>query len=139
MISANMFLPQQGALSDLAAWIAGDLGTAYARLYTNPRVFSPTDTCADYTEAAWPGYVPVQPLVWTAPVINGGGKAETDSQVLTYTYSSGLGTGLANGIYITDPGKTKLLAVFPFLAPVVFAPATPTFSFGAIVTQVSEL
>lgn len=139
MTTANVMLPQQGTLSDLAGWIAGDLGAGYARLFTNNHVFAPTDTCADYTEAAFTGYAPVHPLAWGTPFINGGGKAETDSTVCTFTFSGGTGSFTTFGLYVTDLSLTKLLLVMPFISPVIFTPSSPTESFVIQLTEVSEL
>lgn len=135
----NVFIPKQGTLSDIAGWIAGDLGSALVRLYDNAHVFSPNDTPASYSEVSFAGYAPAGPVAWTAPVINGSGKAETDSPPLTWTFTAGVGTALVRGIFVTDVAKTKLLLVVPFNQVVTLTPAQPVLSRTLQVTEVSEL
>jgi hypothetical protein len=139
MASDNVFVPDQGALSDLADWIAGDLGSGVARLYVSNTPYSKTRVCGDYTEASWAGYVPATPLAWGVPFINTDGKAETDSASFTYHYTVGSGSAFAFGIYVTDPGQTKLLIVVPFINPVKFTPAQPDFPSILQVTAISQL
>lgn len=139
MANDNVFVPKQGQLSALKGWIAGELGAAIVRLYTNNVVYTPDRVPADFVEAAFAGYVPQGPLAWPAPFTNASNKAETDSPNLTWTYSLLVGTATVFGIYITNPAKTVLLAVIPFQAPVVLTPVSPNLSRQIAVTDVSEL
>jgi hypothetical protein len=134
----TLFVPKQGALSDLADWIAGDLGSCYVRLYVNNVVYTPDRVCGDYTEASFAGYSPASGFSWGAPFTNLAGKAETDSPALTFTFTGATGTHTAFGIFITDAAQSKLLAVIPFLAPVIFSPGSPTETRMVQVTEVSE-
>lgn len=139
MTTQNVYIPQQGDLSDLAGWLAGDLGTAYARLYDTSHVFSPADTPASYHEASFVGYSPVTAMGWGVPFINMAGKAEVDSSALVWAFTGGLGTAPVYGIFVTDPSNTKLLLVAPFLAPIILTPTQPNLSQVLQVTAVSEL
>lgn len=139
MTIQNVFVPQQGQLSNLAGWIAGDLGTALARLYASNTPYLPTRTPADYTEASFPGYAPASPLSWGAPFTNGDGKAESDSATLVWTFSGPTGTYPVFGIYLTDPGATKLIQVIPFLQPFTFTPTETQLSYQLQATGISEL
>lgn len=135
----SLFLPNQGALSDLASWIAGDLGPAVARLYTNNIVYLPTRVPADFTEAAFAGYVPQASLAWTPPYLNMSSKAETDSRPITFVYSSGSGTVATFGLIVTDVGKTKLLLAMPFQTPFIFSPTQNSLTRVIQVTEMSQL
>jgi hypothetical protein len=139
MTTNNIYIPHQGALSDIAGWIAGDLGPAVARLYSVNVPYLPTRVCGNYTEAAFPGYAPASPLAWGVPFINGGGKAESDSAVLTWTDTALAGTYQVFGIYVTNVPLTKLLMVIPFLGPFVFSPSNNVLSYMLQATEVSEL
>jgi hypothetical protein len=139
MTTPNIYVPNEGAISDMAGWLAGDLGPAYARLYVSNTPFLRTRVCADYTEASFPGYVPVNPMGWGVPFINGAGKAEVDSAALVWTLSSLIGSYFAYGIYVTDVAKTKLLMVLPFLSPYEFTPAFNSLAYIVQATEVSEL
>jgi hypothetical protein len=135
----NLYVPQEGQLSDLTDWLAGDLGSAYARLYTNNPVYLPTNDCGDYVEAAFAGYVPANPLGWGSPFINASEEAEVDSGALTWTYSVGSGSQYVFGIYVTDAAKSKLLLVIPFLTPFQFTPAQDSLSYVIQATAASQL
>jgi hypothetical protein len=135
----NVFVPKQGALSDLAAWIAGDLGASYVRLYVNNQVYTPNRVPADYTEASFAGYAPVHAIAWLAPFINGSGKAETDSPPFTYTFTAGVGTVTLFGLFVTDLALTKLLLVAPFVMPVVLSPGQNILTRTLQITDTSEL
>ena len=139
MTVSSAFIPKQGTLSDLAGWIAGDLGAAVARLYSSNTVYTPDRVPSDYTEASFIGYSPISPLAWLTPFINSAGKAETDSQVLVWTFAGSSGTATAFGLYLTDPSQTKLLAVVPFITPVTLTPTDTTLSYVCQLTEVSEL
>lgn len=132
-------IPHQGDISDLSGWIAGELGGARARLFDTPHVFNPGDTPASYHEASFVGYAPQGPVVWNPPFINVGGKAESDSQVLTWTFSAGVGTATVYGWFLTDATGLKLLAACSFVSPVVLQPASPSLSRIIQMTAVGEL
>jgi hypothetical protein len=135
----NVFIPDEGAKNDLDNWVAGDLGSCAVRLYDNNHVFGVTDTVSDYNESSFVGYAPAMSPAWGPPFINGDGKAETDSPGLTWTFTSGSGTAVVYGIYITDSAGTKLLAVIPLLSPVTLSPAQPSLTYVVQITAVSEL
>ena len=139
MTTSNLYLPNQGALSDLAGWIAGDLGSALVRLYENSVPYLPTNTCGDYTQCSFVGYAPVGPVVWGAPYINGTGQAETDSPPLMWSFTAGSGTALVNGIYVTDTGLTQLLLVIPFITPITLDPANPNLNQVIQLTEISQI
>lgn len=139
MTTENVYYPEQGRLSNLAGWVAGDLGSAYARLYASNTPYAPTRIASEYTEAAFPGYAPFQPVVWGAPFLNSDSKAEVDSNTLLWSFSGSSGSYRVFGIYLTDPGQTKLLAVVPFLSPFTFDPSHLTLSYQLQVTETSEL
>jgi hypothetical protein len=139
MSTDNVYVPEQGALSDLRGWIAGELGAALVRLYVSNTPYLPTRVPADYTEASFVGYAPQGPLAWPAPVTNGAGKAESDSPVVTFDFAAGAGTAIVYGIFVTDPSATVLLLVVPFQAPVTLSPASPQLQRVLQVTEVSEL
>ncbi len=135
----SVYVPQSGAMSDLEAWIAGALGSCKVRLYVSNTPYLPTRIPADYTEASFPGYAPVASPAWGSVFINGGGAAETDSPVLTFTFASSSGTATVFGIYVTDSSGTVLLLVVPFQAPVVLSPGSPDVSRSLQVTAISQL
>jgi hypothetical protein len=139
MTSDNVYVPEQGALSDLRGWIAGELGAALVRLYVSNTPYLPTRVPADYTEASFTGYAPQGPLAWPAPFTNGAGKAESDSPVVTFNYTAGAGTAIVFGIFVTDPSSTVLLLVVPFQSPITLDPANPVLQRVLQVTEVSEL
>jgi len=139
MASENIQIPQEGQLSDLAAWIAGDLGSAYARLYISNTPFLPTRVCTDYTEASFTGYAPANPLAFGTPFVNGAQVGETDSGALNWNYTAGAGTADVFGIYVTDAAKTKLLAVIPFLSPVTLSPSNNTLTRVIQLTCISQV
>lgn len=138
-VDFTVHFPQQGALSDLAGWLAGDLGTAYARLYSNNVAFLPTNTLASYTEAAFPGYAPVGSLGWSVPYVNGQGKAQTDSNPVLFRLNSNSGSYAVYGLYITDSANSKLLAVLSLLQPFLFTASNNELLRMLSITCVSEL
>lgn len=135
----SVMIPKEGSLNDLDAWVAGDLGSGYLRLYDNNHVYSADDTVSDYNEATFTGYAPITPPAFGPAFINGGGKAESDSAAATWTYTAGVGTATIFGLFITDAAGTTLLAVVPFQAPVVLSPGSPTLTRVVQMTAVSEL
>jgi hypothetical protein len=138
MPDVNACIPQSGLTSDLTAWLSGDLGSAVVRLYTQQVGFSPTNTAADYTEAAWPGYAPITPPPWGAPYVNSEGKAQVDASSLIFRANMTVGTYTAWGMYLTDPGGGTLLAVFPFLGARNFTPEDSEAVMSLSMTVVSE-
>jgi hypothetical protein len=136
---SNVYIPNGGALSDLEGWIAGQLGAATVHLYDVFRNPTPADVPASFHESSFVGYAPLGPVAWGAPFINGGGKAESDSPVLTWTFTAGVGTALVYGWYIVNAGLTRVLASSPFLSPVILAPASNVLSRVIQLTEVSEL
>lgn len=137
MSTDNVRIPDQGAESDLASWVAGDLGSAVARLYVSNVTYNKTRVPADYTEASWPGYAPI-PLVFGAVFINANGEAEIDSQALAWTFGGVSGTYDNFGIYVTDSGMSKLLAVVPFLSPQTVSPSQTSVTGVLQITAVSK-
>jgi hypothetical protein len=135
----NVYVPKQGALSDLDSWIAGDLGASIVRLYASNTPYTPDRVCGDYTEASFVGYAPVGPLSWPPSFTNGSGKAETDSPAISFTFTGGSGTAIVYGIFVTDPSQTKLLLVIPFASPVTLSPSNTSLERVLQVTEVSEL
>ena len=125
---SSILVPQSGLLSDLKDWVAGDLGSAYLRLFQNNHVYAPTDTPAAYTEANFTGYAPITTPAWGVPFINGGGDAEVDSANLVWTFTGSSGTQPVYGIYVTDSAQIKLYLVVPFLTPFIVQASTPTVS-----------
>lgn len=132
-------MPNVGALSALEAWLAAADGPLTAILYSSNTPYLPTRVLADYTEASFVGYAPVSPLVWGPTFINGGGKAESDSQLLVWTFTGGAGTAVVYGVLLTDPGITEIRAVIPFLNPFIFSPSNTGLALVAQLTDVSEL
>lgn len=135
----NLFVPKQGLLSDLADLLAGQLATAVVRLYANNVVYTPNRVPADYTEASFVGYAPIGAVAWGVPFVNSADKAESDSPILTWTFTGAIGTHVVFGAYITDPGLTKLLRVIPFIMPFTFAPVTPVLQRVVQLVHASEL
>jgi len=138
MATESVRLPNDGALTVLDKFLAGSDGPALAHLYDNNPVYSPANVLADFNEASFVGYAAVGPIAWPAPSINPGGKAESDSGTIAWTFTAGAGTATAFGIYFTDDPPTKLLLVIPFLDPFIFSPGNPTLSKATKLTEVSE-
>ena len=113
--------------------------TAEARLYVSDTAWDPANTCADYVEASFVGYAPIDPIFWQPPFINANGAAETDSQVLTWFFLAGVGGATVYGVYVTDPLQTKLLLVLPFVSGYRLTPATNTLSIVIQLAEISEL
>lgn len=132
-------VPKQGALSDLAAWIAGELGSCLVKLYVSNTVYTPDRIPSDYTEASFAGYAPIAAPSWGVPFTNVGGKAETDSPTLTWAYTAASGTATVFGVFVTDTTGTKLLLVVPFITPETLTPGSPTLTRTLQLTEVSEL
>ena len=132
-------IAQAGDLDNLTRWIAGPLGSAWLRLYATDVPFDPANTPADYVEASFPGYVPINPVSWGTPFLNSDGKAETDSGTMEFTYPGKTGHYTVYGLYLTDVGLTKLFAVWPFLAPFVFSGKQQSLPLTLSLTAVSEL
>ncbi len=122
MTTDNVRYPEVGALNELAAWIAGDLGSCLVKLYVSNTPYLPTRIASDYTEASYVGYAPISSPAWGAPFTNGAGQAETDSPTLTWTGTFSSGTYTVYGIYLTDSTGATLLAVVPFQSPIVLTP-----------------
>lgn len=138
-MSDPLFIPQTGAIAALSSWLAATDKPATARLYVNNIGYLPTRLLTDYTEAAFVGYAPLGPIAWGAVFTNLGGKAETDSSNLSWTFTGGSGSIPVYGIYLTNPLNTKLLAVIPFLSPAILTPGSPTVSRSLQLTDRSEL
>ena len=139
-LSALCMIPDQGAVDDLAGHIALRLGTSIARLWDVFRVPHRADTPASFHEASFPGYVPQAALGWTPPAINGAGKAETDSRILTWTFTAGVGTARVYGVFVTDVSGLRLEAVYQFVGgQVVLTPVNPNLTLALQYTGVSEL
>jgi len=134
-----IYIPEEGALARLDAWINDPSGPLAARLYSNDLAYNPTRTLADYVEASFTGYAPVDPVTWGPPFTNGGGKAESDSGVCSWLFTAGSGTAVVYGVYLTDSSNTVLLAVIPFVPAVVLSPSSPGLSRQLQLTDVSEL
>lgn len=135
----NVYIPDEGERSALDTWLASADGPALAHLYVNNPVYQPDRVLGDYTEASFVGYSAVGPIAWPASFTNPDSKAESDSPNLTWTFTGGSGSALVYGIYLTDQAVTKLLAVVPFLFPVVLTPGSPTLTRSIQMTDVSEL
>jgi hypothetical protein len=135
----NVYIPNDGAIAALAAWLASVVGPATARLYDNNLPYLPTRVLADYNEASFAGYAPIVGVAWGVIFLNIAGKAESDSPALNWTFTAGAGTQPVFGIYFTDNPATKLQAVVPFSTPFVFAPANRNMSKLVQLTDVSEL
>lgn len=131
--------PHEGDLSELEAWIAGELGTCYARLFDSYVPWDPGNTVADYNEATFTGYAPINGISWGSPFINGDGKAETDSPSLTWTFTAGAGSTDVYGWMLTDSTGTKLLAVCQFVNIVTLTPGQPNLSRVIQVCVVGEV
>lgn len=129
--------PQEGSLSELAGWIAGDLGTCKVKLYSSNTPYVATRVVGDYTEAAFVGYSQISSPAWGTPFVNGSGQAETDSPVLNWSYTGSSGTAQVFGIYLTDSSEAKLLAVVPFVSPVTLTP-TDTLLSRTVAIQVID-
>lgn len=135
----QVFVPNTGTLSELAAWIAGDLAGARAHLYDQFRNPQPGDSPADYHESGFVGYAPIAPLNWAAPFINFAGKAETDTQPLIWQFTAGVGTALVYGWYLTDSLDARLLLVCPFGVPITLSPGAPFLTRSIRITAAGEL
>jgi hypothetical protein len=139
MATENIYIPKEGALAALAAWIAATLGPVAARLYANDVAYNPDRTLADYTEASFSGYSAVDPITWGTPFTNGDGKAEVDSAACSWTFTGGSGTAIVYGILLTDSANTVLMAVIPFVPAITLSPGSPTVARTIQLTDVSEL
>jgi hypothetical protein len=131
--------PQVGTKSELAGWIAGDLGSCKVKLYSSNTPYLPTRVVGDYTEATFVGYAQISSPAWGTPFTNGAGQAETDSPVLNWTFTGSSGTAQVFGIYITDSAETKLLVVVPFLNPVTLTPTDTVLSRTVAIQAIDSL
>lgn len=135
----SIFIPEEGARARLAAWLASADGPALAHLYDNNPAYNPQRTLADYQEASFAGYAEVGPVGWGGVSTNPQGKAEGSSPPCLWTFTAGAGTAVVYGIYLTDDPPTTLLAVIPFLEPVILTPGSPNLVKSLRLTDVSEL
>lgn len=136
---ASIYIPQDGQLSDLEGWIAGELGSAEIWLYDTYHAPSPADVPADFNEASFVGYSRLGPVSWGAPFTNGDGKAETDSPVLSWAFTGGSGTADVFGLLVVNAGGTRVLLNMPFLTPVTLSPGSPNLNRIIQLAMVSEL
>lgn len=139
IVYPDLHVPDQGALSNLGNWIANDLAAPVVKLYSSNTLYSPVNTPASYTEASFPGYMSGTPTVWSAPVINTSGKAESRLEPVVFRLNSNSGIYICYGIYVTDLANAKLLLVFPFVQPVSFTSVARSFPFQIVLTSVTEL
>lgn len=135
----TLFVPKVGALQALAAWIGATLGPVTARLYDNNVVYNADRVLADYNEATFAGYAPVDPIAWGAAFTNADGKAESDSAICLWTFTGGAGSATVFGIYLTDSSNTQLMAVIPFVPAVILTPSASSVARMLQLTDVSEL
>ena len=139
MPTDNVYIPQEGAIAALDAWVQSADGPVLAHLYDNNPAYIPTRVLADYQEASFVGYAPVGPFAWTMAITNGAGKAQVESPGLNFRFTGGSGTAVVYGLYLTDDPATRLLAVVPFLSPFIFSPANPALNRVVQLTDISEL
>lgn len=135
----DLFVPQQATLSELNAWLAANLVSAWARLYVNMHTFSSADTPSSYVEASFPGYVAVNPIPWGSVVVNSAGKAELDSDTVSWRLAATSGFYVIRGAYMTNLAKTVLYGVYPFVQPVTLSVYNKELAMILTVTAVGEL
>lgn len=123
----NIVIPNQGTIDDLDSW-RPNLNAGSVRLYTNNYTPIHTSVPANFTEATFVGYAPVSPPGFAAAFLNGFGQAETDSGVITFTFTAGVGTVTVYGWFLTNLAGTKVLAATKFLVPIVLTPVAPSLS-----------
>jgi hypothetical protein len=138
MSQDQLLITNDGALDVTDSWRAR-LNAGRVRLFDLPHIPAHADTPASYHEASFVGYAPFAPPAFGVPFLNGGGKAETDSTVLMWNFTAGVGTATIYGWYITDVSGLKVLAACKFLVPVVLTPVSPTLTRIIQITDVSEL
>lgn len=135
----SVYIPEEGARAAMDAWM-GDtaLGPAHAHLTDEAKAWNPALTLADLHEASFTGYA-VLNAVWGVAFTNGGGKAQTDSNNLLWTFTGGAGTTPVFAVYLTDAADSILLAYIPLIAPEILTPGSPNFSRVISLTGISEL
>lgn len=138
LIVTTLRMPTSGGMSDLTAWLSGDLGPSAVRLYSNPVLYDKSNTLAMYTESAFPGYAPVIGAGWSAPFVNASGDAESDTPQLFFQYAGTSGTATVHGLYVTDSANTKLLLVAEFVAPIVLSVDNPVIDPVLQLTDLSQ-
>lgn len=132
-----------GSLLDMElmrAFLNAGANNVFARLFTNNYTPVHSSVPANFTEATFVGYSPVAPN-FAAAFLNGGGKAEIDSAVVSWLFTAGVGTATVYGWYLTydTGGGNVLVMATKFIVPVVLTPAAPTLDRVIRATAVSEL
>lgn len=138
MAVSNVIVTNDGAIDDLDTWRA-NLNAGSVRLFANNFTPLRTSVPADFVESSFVGYAPISPANFGAAFLNAGGKAESDSAVLTWTFTAGVGTATVFGWYLTNLAGTKVLLATKFIVPVILSPAAPNLSRTIQATAVSEL
>jgi hypothetical protein len=134
-----LYVPQTGRVKSLDAWLLDATRAPWhAHLYVNNQPYLPTRVIGDYTEASFTGYA-LQNIIWTFAAINLAGKAESSGGTISFTFTGSTGTFTIFGIYLTDALDSVLLAVIPFLAPIVVSPSNRTVAYALRLTDTSEL
>lgn len=131
MIRGLVRFPNNGVQSALDAWLLNGLNVSAVRLYVNNPAYNPNISVFAYTEATFPGYVPILSPVWIGPYTNPDGVLQIDSGPCLWQYLSNASMAVVNGIYVTDLAKSQLFMVCPFLEPV-----TLTYQNGNLVQTV---
>lgn len=139
MPTESLRIPDDGALAAIADLIAAADGPTYADLYSSNTPYIPARVLADYTVASFAGYAAVGPIAWGTVFLNGGGKAESDSSLLLWSFTGSSGTAVVYGVLLRDAAATKLWGVVPFLAPIILSPSNTVIGRTIQFTGVSEL
>lgn len=134
------------ALVMTSAYTTPALAAIFAALSTDWRVrlyktnVTPVDgsVIGDFTEADFVGYSSVNPS-WT-PGTDGSGDAIMSSDAMNYTFTSGSGSQVVYGYYITDPDQVPeaLVGAELFGSSVTFTPSVPSLTLQVIVNLQPE-
>jgi len=127
-----------GAINDLDQWRT-ELNGCEVALFSNNYTPVRTSVPGDFTESAFVGYSRVLSPNFAAAFLNPDGKAQINSDILTWTFTSGSGTAVVWGWYILDAGDAHVLVAGRFLLPITLAPASPNLSRVLALTAVTEL
>lgn len=134
---SSVYVPNAGAKVDIDTFAAA-MTSGAVMLFDRAHVPAPTDTPASFHEATFTGYSRIANPAFAPAFINADGKAEADSQILTWMFTAGAGSVYVYGLAVLDVTGTKVLLEVVFQTPQQLTPATPALSRVIQATAVRE-
>lgn len=135
-----LIIPQEGEIDALSSFIASVLSSAKLHLFVTNLTLGPSTTLAALlaAEATFTGYSPFVTTTWSAPVIDGTGRASTTCTQPTFTGTASGGTGNLYGYFYTNGLDTKLYGCQTFGSGPLSSPQNIAFAFDVMYTFLSQ-